>query len=119
MLFRSDLFLSLFGKPQRQLVCECERSAETSMGQAFQMISGPAIHDLISRSDNQLNALLNAGKTNAQIVEELYWVALTRGPSAAELAAANRHLEKASDRRAALEDLLWGLMNAKEFILRR
>ena len=115
----TDMFLSLFGKPQRQLVCECERSAETSMGQAFQMISGPAVHDLISRSDNQLNALLQAGKSNAQIIAELYWSALTRGPSAAELAAAERHLEKAPERRAALEDLLWGLLNAKEFVLRR
>ena len=114
-----DQFLSLFGKPQRQLVCECERSAETSMGQAFQMISGPAINDLISRSDNRLNALFAGDRPARQIVEELYWLALTRAPSAAEQTAAARHLEKNSDRRAALEDLLWGLLNAKEFILRR
>lgn len=114
-----DQFLSLFGKPQRQLVCECERSAETSMGQAFQMISGPAINELISRSDNRLNTLLAGDRPVPQIVGELYWFALTRAPSAAEQTAAARHLEKTKDRRAALEDLLWGLMNAKEFILRR
>ena len=114
-----DQFLSLFGKPQRQLVCECERSAETTMGQAFQMISGPAVNDLISRSDNRLNTLLAGDRPLRPIVEELYWFALTRAPSPAEQDAAARHFEKTKDRRAGLEDLLWGLMNAKEFILRR
>lgn len=88
------------------------------MGQAFQMISGPAINELISRSDNRLNTLLAGDRPVPQIVGELYWFALTRalrrGADCRRPAS-----RKTKDRRAALEDLLWGLMNAKEFILRR
>jgi hypothetical protein len=114
-----DVFLSMFGKPPRLLTCECERSTDTSMGQAFFMISGPSVNELLTRSDNRLAALLDSGKPNRAVVEELYWTALTRAPSATELAKTVAHIEQAKDRRAGIEDVLWGLVNAKEFVLRR
>ena len=89
------------------------------MSQAFQMISGPSVNELLTQSDNRLAALLDSGKPNRAIVEELYWTALTRPPSEAELAKTLAHIEKAKDRRAGVEDVLWGLVNAKEFVLRR
>lgn len=114
-----DVFLSMFGKPPRLLTCECERSTDTSMGQAFFMISGPSVNELLTRSDNRLAALLDSGKPNRAVVEELYWTALTRAPSESELTKTVAHIEKAKDRRAGVEDVLWGLVNAKEFVLRR
>ena len=114
-----DVFLAMFGKPPRLLTCECERSTDTSMGQAFFMISGPSVNELLTRSDNRLAALLESGQPNRAIVEELYWIALTRPPSATELAKTVAHIEAAKDRRAGVEDVLWGLVNAKEFVLRR
>ncbi|MBI3414744.1 MAG: DUF1553 domain-containing protein [Verrucomicrobia bacterium] len=115
----ADLFLEIFGKPQRLLTCECERSADTTMGQAFQMISGPSVNELLTQSDNRLTRLLASGQPNAAVIDELYWTALTRAPSATESAKATSHLQKAKDRRTALEDLAWGLLNAKEFVLRK
>ena len=114
-----DLFMSVFGKPPRLTTCECERSTETTMSQAFQMISGPSVNELLTQSDNRIAALLDSGRPNRAIVEELYWTALTRPPSEAELAKTLAHIEKATDRRAGVEDVLWGLVNAKEFVLRR
>jgi len=114
-----DLFMSVFGKPPRLTTCECERSTETTMSQAFQMISGPSVNELLTQSDNRLAALLDSGKPNRAIVEELYWTALTRPPSEAEMAKTSAHIEKAKDRRTGVEDVLWGLVNAKEFVLRR
>jgi hypothetical protein len=114
----SDKFLALFGKPIRLLTCECERSSETTMGQAFQLISGPSINDLLTESGNRLSQLAAAGKGNAEVVEELYWTALSRAPTAQEQTKLGEHLARAKDRRAALEDLAWGLLNAKEFLLR-
>jgi hypothetical protein len=52
-------------------------------------------------------------------VRELYWTALTREPTSEELGATTEHMEKAKDRRQALEDVAWGLLNAKEFVLRK
>ena len=114
-----DVFLAMFGKPPRLLTCECERSADTSLGQAFFMLSGPAVNELLTRSDNRVGVLLDSGKPNRAVVEELYWTALTRAPSATELTKTVAHIEQAKDRRAGVEDVLWGLVNAKEFVLRR
>ncbi len=114
-----DLFMNIFGKPPRLTVCECERSGETTMGQAFQMISGPSVNELLTQSDNRLGPLLEAKPVNRDLIEELYWTVLTRPPSATELAKTVAHIEQAKDRRAGAEDVLWGLVNAKEFVLRR
>jgi hypothetical protein len=115
----AEQFLATFGKPARLLTCECERSTETTMGQAFQLISGPTLQRMLTESDNRLGQLLACGKSTTQIVQELYWSALSRSPQAEELASAVRHMDRATDRRQALEDLAWALLNAKEFVLRR
>jgi hypothetical protein len=115
----NDQFLKLFGKPPRLLTCECERSTETTMGQAFNMISGPAMNQLLTSAENRLTELLKSGKTDRQIFEELYWTTLTRQPSPLELSRGQNYLASSSDRRAAMEDLTWGLLNSKEFVLRQ
>jgi hypothetical protein len=114
-----DTFLKVFGKPERLLTCECERSMDTSMGQAFQLMSGPGIHELLTHADNRLGELLQSGKSPEGIIDELYWTALSHAPSPAELETCAGHLRAAKDQRRALEDLTWALLNAKEFVLRR
>jgi hypothetical protein len=115
----SEQFLEVFGKPPRLLTCECERSNDTTMGQAFQLISGPAINSMLGDSKNRLRVLLDSGKSNREIVGNLYWSALTRAPQPAEIQRALALLDGAKDRRAVLEDIAWALLNSKEFVLRR
>jgi hypothetical protein len=115
----ADVFLKVFGKPERVLTCECERSMETTMGQAFQLISGPGINELLTESDNRLGKLLKSGKPPEAMVNELYWTALSRAPTVAESEQCAKRLTAAKDQRRALEDLTWALLNAKEFVLRR
>ena len=114
-----ERFLAVFGKPGRSLSCECERSEDSTLAQAFQLITGPLLNDKLSKPNNRLGKLLTAGNSSESLVGEFYLAALCRHPSASEKAAALRLLNKATDRRAALEDLVWGLVNAKEFLLRR
>ena len=114
-----DNFLETFGKPPRLLTCECERSGDTTMGQAFQMVSGPAINDLLDAPDNRLEQLLASGKSDRETIGELYWTALTRAPTDKELNTTVALLEKSNNRRQALEDVTWALLNAKEFVLRK
>jgi hypothetical protein len=114
-----DQFLEAFGKPPRLLTSDEERSCECNMGQAFQMISGPTVNELLAEKDNRVSRLLASGKSNREIVEELFWTALTRAPTETELRDLLRLLDGTADRRAELEDILWGLLNSKDFLFRR
>jgi hypothetical protein len=115
----SERFLSLFGKPVRSLSCECERSEDTTLAQAFQLISGQVINRMIAEPGNRLGKALDDGTASSQIVEELYLAALCRPPSAEERRTILALVERSQNRRAALEDVLSGLINSKEFLLRR
>jgi hypothetical protein len=114
-----ERFLTSFGKPIRLLSCECERSEDTTLNQAFQLITGPLVNQMLNVADNRIGRLLAERKSDAEIVEEFYLAALCHPPSATERQAALAMIGRAKDRRAALEDLLWGLVNAKEFLLRQ
>jgi hypothetical protein len=113
-----EQFLVKFGKPPRLLSCECERSEETTLGQAFQLVSGPTINALLAAPGNILGKMSEAGHTNGEVIDELYWRALSRAPLAAERQAMLAHVERSGERRAALEDVLWAIINSKEFLLR-
>jgi len=63
--------------------------------------------------------LLRSGKSNQEIVEEIYWTALTRPPTEKESNRATALLDQSKDKRRALEDVTWALLNAKEFVLRK
>jgi hypothetical protein len=112
-------FLRQFGKPERLLACSCERSDNTTLAQALQMMTGPLLTKAIEAPDNRLGKLLKAGKSNSEIVEELFLAALTRLPNDRERSAIVARIENASNRRVALEDVLAALLNSKEFLLRR
>jgi hypothetical protein len=111
-------FLKTFGKPERLLTCECERSESTTLAQAFQMINGPTVRRKLDASDNRIARLLGAGANDRAILDELYLAALCREPKPAERTTALDYLRRAADRRAAWEDITWALLNSKEFLLR-
>jgi hypothetical protein len=114
-----ELFLAQFGKPARQLSCECERTSDTSLSQTFQLISGPMISRVISQKSNVLTEIQRKSATPEAMVDELFWRTLGRSPSATEVTRMAELIRKAgSDPRPALEDITWSLVNAKEFVLR-
>jgi len=77
------------------------------------------LNHMLTAPDNRIGRLLAAGKSNEEIVEALYFAALCRPPSAKERGATLALIAPNRDRRRALEDVLWGLVNAKEFLLRQ
>jgi hypothetical protein len=113
-----DRFLSMFGKPERLLACECERSNETTLNQAFLFVSSEELNSRITQADNRLERLAKSQRTSEEIIDELFWTALNRAPTDEELHAAVERFAQSEDRLTALQDLVWALMNAKEFVFR-
>src|SRR5262249_45391912 len=113
-----NTFLQVFGKPERLLTCECERSEATTLAQAFQMINGENIREKLQSPKNRIAGLIARGAGDMGILEELYLSALCRFPTPAERNAASEHLEKMHDGRTAWEDISWAILNSKEFLLR-
>ena len=114
-----DDFLKLFGRPNRLQSCECERTNETTLAQTFEMVSGELISQSLHTGDNRITRAVSSDQTADEFLNELYWNALTRGPSAAESERLTAYINAASDRRAALEDIAWAVLNSNEFLLRR
>jgi hypothetical protein len=111
-------FLKAFGQPARELACECERENDSNLGQALQLINGPTINEKIRKPDNRLGQLLQANKSPADLLNELYLAALSRPATAQETQTALAYLEKSADRRKAWEDILWAILNTREFLFR-
>jgi hypothetical protein len=113
-----NAFLKTFGRPARELACECERESDSNLSQALQLIGGATVNGKLHDDKGRMAALARGGKSPEDITRELYTVALCREPDATELAAATRHLKNSKDLRAAVEDLGWVLINSKEFLFR-
>ncbi len=115
----AEAFLAEFGKPKRELDCECERGADTSIGQVFQLIVGSVVDRALGEHGGLLDTLAKSDQPTGRVIDELFWTFLTRAPSAEERVALERLLAQSPGRRQTLEDVAWSLINAKEFVLRR
>ena len=111
-------FLRVFGKPERLLTCECERTEDPGVMQAFQMLTGDVVQNALSKPNNRLGRLIDSAAKDSQILDELYLASVSRLPTSVERAAILAHVAK-RERRAAWEDVAWGLLNAREFQVRQ
>jgi hypothetical protein len=111
-------FLKTFGRPARELACECERESDSNLSQALQLIGGATVNGKLRDDNGRMAKLAKSNASNEEIAKELYLVAVAREPNATETAAAVKHLAGAADRRQAVEDLGWVLINSKEFLFR-
>ncbi len=113
-----DKFLKVFGKPPRLLSTDEERTCSPTMTQAFQLVSGPLVNELVSRPDNRLSRLDNPSVSPEHALIDLFCAFISRPPTDAEVQHFLDYLNSQPSRRHALEDISWALINSKEFLFR-
>jgi hypothetical protein len=112
-------FLDVFDRPPRSSACECARSSGASLQQVLHLSFSPEVEQKISRGGGRVAKLVQGKATPEQAVEELYLAAFARLPAESERRTALEYLSRQPDRRRALEDLVWALLNTREFMFNR
>jgi hypothetical protein len=114
----NSYFLTVFGKPQMESACECERSSEANLAQSLHLLNSSEVQGKLSAGSGRA-AMLAAEKERpeeAKIAELYLWV-YSRQPTDDETKVALAHIEKHQDnKKHAYEDILWALINTKEFL---
>ena len=110
-------FLSLFGKPQRMEACECERDDGSNMLQALHFINGKSILSRVTNGNGRVAQLLKDPDDN-KLVTQLYLWSLVRQPRAEEIELGKKFIKSYNEKRTeAAQDLMWALLNSKDFML--
>jgi len=114
----SPYFLKVFGQPQGNSACECERSQSANLAQSLHLLNSQEVQAKISSPQGRARQLASeTGRSHAERIEDLYLMAYSRRPEPEELQAALAHLERHKDQpQAAYEDFIWALVNTKEFL---
>jgi hypothetical protein len=114
-----SLFLDTFGRPDPNQDPPCERTGDTSVVQALHLMNAPELHRKVTSDAGRAARLAAGPQPPRAIVEELYLLAYARRPTDEELAVGVSLFEGPNaDRRAAVEDLMWALVNSAEFVFK-
>jgi hypothetical protein len=113
----NSYFLTVFGRPESATACECERMQNATLAQSLHLLNSKEIQQKLSQDCGLAATLVSSGRADDECVQEIYRRALSRDPSETELATSREYLQQRSnDKRAAYEDLIWALVNSKEFL---
>jgi hypothetical protein len=125
---RSSPFLKVFGRPDNTSVCECERVSSASLAQSLHLMNAPDVKAKLTATNGRAEQLTKAEMSEPKRIRELYLAAYSREPTADEVKIAETHLMKPRNdaagkpldsqraKRNGYEDLLWALLNTKEFL---
>jgi hypothetical protein len=113
----TSYFLTVFGRPEASSACECERSGEANLAQSLHLLNSSEIQGKLT-AGNGSAAKLGGDKARDGLtkVRELYLLAFSREPTPEEASIAVAHIDKSEDQRKAFEDIIWALINTKEFL---
>jgi len=124
----SSPFLKVFGRPEGESVCECERVQSSSLGQSLHLINASDIRGKLTSPTGRAEKLAKAAGPPEPKIKELYLSAFSREPRPDEMKATLSYLAEPRlnlagqpvDAQKAIrdnfQDLIWALMNTKEFL---
>jgi hypothetical protein len=110
-------FLDVFGRPQRISACECERVSEANLAQALHMLNSEEVQGKLARPNGRAEKLVKDPRSDSEKVDELFLAAFARKPTDQQREKALEHINKhAANKKLAYENILWALLNTKEFV---
>ncbi|MBP85687.1 MAG: hypothetical protein CMJ64_03060 [Planctomycetaceae bacterium] len=128
---QESCFLRVFGRPQMDTACECERTTDANLGQSLHLINSDAMHGILVASNGRaVQFARGKDRDDREQIAELYLHALSRAPKKKELDIALAHLERKRSlaatapsnmsteqaERETYEDIIWVVVNTKEFL---
>ncbi len=113
--------MKVFGKPDRSITCDCERVNEPTLLQAIFVQNDPLVRMRLADS-GWIIGIEDAEEAKevpdaAQHITEAWLRTVGRPPTEDEIQRATRHLNSVPSRATGVSDLLWALLNTKEFLL--
>jgi len=110
-------FLRVFGRPANTSACECERSQSASLAQSLHLMNAADLKQKLASPQGRAARYARDTRPHSERIHELYLAALSREPGADELLVAEAYVTGATDGvQQAYEDLVWALVNTKEFL---
>jgi len=115
-----NYFLETFGRNDREITCECERSNQPSLVQVLHLSNGSTLNDKLASKQGSITQLLATEPTNEVIIEDAWLRTLSRYPTDEEKQPFLTMLTDAApeEKRAVVEDLYWSLLTSREFLFR-
>lgn len=111
-----SIMLDTFGRPPRVQPSDSERTCDPAIAQALALLNSQAMQEKLKSGECVLPELLKANPSDAAVLETLYLRALARRPTAAEARALLALVRQAPNREEGFQDVLWALLNSKEFL---
>ncbi|MFI4913202.1 MAG: DUF1553 domain-containing protein [Sedimentisphaeraceae bacterium JB056] len=111
-------FLEMFGRPSRDTGKLSERNDTPTNSQLLHLLNSTEIHSQVKNSEI-LSNIVKMTKSNKQMIERVYVLVLARYPTDEELTIVTNYIKQQKLwRKKAAEDIMWALINTKEFLYR-
>jgi hypothetical protein len=108
--------LDVLGRPARKITCECERTVQPNISATLHLMNGSVLNQKIAAPAGRVDLLFRKKTPLPEIIEELYLVTLSRPPKPDEIERARNGIAKAPSPIEGAQDLLWALLNSREFL---
>lgn len=112
----NNYFLQVFGKPEAESACECERSPEANLSQSLHLLNSADVQGRLQNGQGRASRFAKDDKrSQAEKLRELYVAAFSREPQQHEIDFLVSNLAKYENAQQGWEDVVWAILNSREF----
>ena len=111
-----NYFLTVFGRPENSSACECERTQDSSLAQSLHLLNSKGIQEKLTAPASRAAQLAKDPQPVEERIKQLFVMAYSRPPEASEGAKALEYVTNKNGEQVAWEDMVWALLNTKEFL---